>query len=88
MPSREVVPGLASRLQSARESCGLTLRAAAVRSGVHIVSIARFEKNRRAPTIATLCKLAEAYGITPGELLPPVPQGRNQHAVSSESPTS
>jgi transcriptional regulator with XRE-family HTH domain len=71
MPSRVTIPGLAVRLQSAREAAGLTLQAAADRSGVHLVSIARFEKNRRVPTIATLCKLAEAYGVTPGDLLPP-----------------
>jgi transcriptional regulator with XRE-family HTH domain len=70
MATRTTIPGLAARLHSAREAAGLTLQAAADRSGVHLVSISRFEKDRRVPTIATLCKLADAYGITPGELLP------------------
>jgi len=70
MPSRSAIPGLAARLLAAREAAGLTMQAAADRSAVHLVSIARFEKARRVPTIATLCKLANAYGVTPGDLLP------------------
>jgi transcriptional regulator with XRE-family HTH domain len=68
------VPAFAARLQAARAAAGLTVRAAADRSGVHLVSIARFEKGRRVPTIPTLCKLAEAYGVTPGDLL--LPEGQ------------
>lgn len=71
MTGRDAVPGLAARLVAAREAAGLSVQAAADRSGVHGVSIARFEKGRRVPTIATLCKLAEAYGVSPGDLLPP-----------------
>jgi transcriptional regulator with XRE-family HTH domain len=56
---------------AAREAAGLTLQAAAEQSGVHLVSITRFEKSIRVPTIATLCKLAGAYGVAPGDLLPP-----------------
>jgi transcriptional regulator with XRE-family HTH domain len=65
------IPGLAAKLQAAREAAGLTQHVAADRSGVHHVSIARFEKGQRVPTIATLYKLALAYGVVVGELLPP-----------------
>jgi transcriptional regulator with XRE-family HTH domain len=86
MQNRSTVPGLASRLQAAREAAGLTLHAAADRSGVHLVSISRFEKGRRVPTIPTLCKLAEAYGVTPGDLLPSCEPDEARSAASRSGP--
>jgi len=43
---------------------------ASEKSGVHTVSIARFETDVRTPTIATLMKLAEAYGVDVCILIP------------------
>jgi len=45
-------------LKAAREAAGLTQQQAAERSGVHFVSIARFETDVRTPTLATLIKRA------------------------------
>ena len=67
---RDTVPGLAQILRAAREAAGLTQQEAADRSGVHAVSIARFETEVRGPSVATLYKLAEAYGTTVCKLLP------------------
>lgn len=65
------MPGLAKLLKEAREAAGLSQIQAAERSGVHAVSIARFETDARGPTLATLYKLAAAYGVKVCDLLPP-----------------
>lgn len=70
MPNRDSVPGLPALLKAARERCGLSQIQAAQRSGVHAVSIARFETDARTPSIATLIKLARAYGVKPADLIP------------------
>jgi transcriptional regulator with XRE-family HTH domain len=49
---------------------------AADASGVHQVSIARYETDKAVPTLAVLYKLAEAYGVDVTELLPPSPKKR------------
>jgi len=67
--NRDSVPGLPAALRAAREAAGLSQVDAGERSGVHAVSIARFETDVRTPTIATLMKLADAYGVDVCELL-------------------
>ena len=63
MGARDNVPGLAARLREIRERAGLTQQEAADRSGVHAVSIARFETEVTTPTLRALYRLAEAYGL-------------------------
>lgn len=70
MPDREVVPGLASRLKTAREAVRLSQQEAGEKAGVHHVSIARFETDKRVPTLSILYKLAAAYGVDVCDLLP------------------
>ena len=77
MPEREVIVGLADRLKAAREAAGLSQQQAGEASGVHHVSIARFETDKRVPTLAALYKLAAAYGVTVAEMLPD-PPGRKK----------
>ena len=67
--SRRIVRGLAERLRSAREAAGLTQIQAGKKSGVHQVSISQFELGKHTPTIPTLCKLAEVYGLDVCDLL-------------------
>jgi len=67
--SRRIVRGLAERLRSAREAAGLTQIQAGKKSGVHQVSISQFELGKHTPTILTLCKLAEVYGLDVCDLL-------------------
>ncbi|WP_439627614.1 helix-turn-helix domain-containing protein [Gemmata sp.] len=71
MPDRELVDGLAAKLKAARDAAGLSQQDAGEKSGVHHVSIARFETDKRVPTLAILYKLAAAYGVTVCDLLPP-----------------
>jgi transcriptional regulator with XRE-family HTH domain len=70
LSDRDHVPGLAARLKLFREAAGLSQQDAAELSGVHRVSIVRFESDERVPTVATLYKLATAYGVNVCELLP------------------
>ena len=70
MPNRDTVPGLAGLLRSAREAAGLSQVEAGERSGVHHVSIARFETDKATPTVRVLCLLAAAYAVDVCDLLP------------------
>lgn len=70
MANRDSVPGLPAKLKGAREAAQLSQQQAAERSGVHAVSISRFETDERTPTLATLMKLAEAYGVGVCDLIP------------------
>lgn len=65
------MPGLAERLRAAREAAGLSQAQAGERAGLHQVSIAMFETDKRTPTVKVLIRLAEAYGVSVVDLLPP-----------------
>ena len=65
------VPGLAAKLREAREAAGLSQVAAGEKSGVHHISIAKFETKKSTPTVRVLYLLAKAYGVKVADLLPP-----------------
>lgn len=58
-----------SQLRAVRLECGLTLRAAAARSGLSTSFISSLERGVTGASIATLRRLVDAYGRTVGELL-------------------
>lgn len=70
MPEREIIPGLAEKLAAARAAAGLSQIEAGEKSGVHNISIARYETDERVPTLMALYKLAAAYGVKVADLLP------------------
>lgn len=70
MANRDTIPGMAARLRAARKKAGLTQTEAARRSGVHYVSISRFETGVKMPTLKALMKLAAAYGVSVCDLIP------------------
>lgn len=74
--ARDSVPGLAKKLRDAREAAGLSQAEVAERSGVHTVSISRFESDLRTPSISTLIKLADAIGVEVADLLPKRGKGK------------
>ncbi len=79
MPAnRDTVPGLAKKLQEARNTAGLSQVEAGEKSGVHHVSIARFETEKATPTLRVLYLLAEAYGVDVCDLLPPAPKSKRR----------
>lgn len=67
-----VVAEVAARLRAARARANLTLREAGDLSGVHYVTLSRYEQGRM-PILSALYHLAEAYGVDVSDLLPPVP---------------
>jgi transcriptional regulator with XRE-family HTH domain len=69
MDTTRLASEVAARLRAERARTNLTLREAGDRSGVHYVSISRYEQGKL-PTLEALYSLAEAYGIEAGSLLP------------------
>ncbi len=70
MQKRDAVPGLGDKLKAARTAAGLTQVQAAESSAVSRVNISSFETDAKTPTLATLYKLAAAYGVNVCDLLP------------------
>ena len=71
MDAERLADEIASRLRAERARVNLTLREAAERSGVHYVSISRYEQGKL-PPLELLYRLAETYGIEATALLPPL----------------
>jgi len=67
---RDTVPGLGEKLKAARAAAGLSQLQAVERSGVHQANLSQFEADAKTPTLATLYKLASAYGVNVCDLLP------------------
>lgn len=59
---------LAARLSELRRQAGLTQEKLAERTGIAAPEISKFEGARREPTLATLAKLADAYGLSMRDL--------------------
>jgi transcriptional regulator with XRE-family HTH domain len=70
MDTKALAAEIAARLRAERARLNLTLKDAGKLSGVHFVSISRYEQGNRVPTVESLYLLAEAYGVTVGSLLP------------------
>jgi len=64
------VNGLGEKLKAAREKAGLSQVVVAEKSGVARANLSAFENGSQTPTLATLYKLAEAYGVDVCDLLP------------------
>lgn len=58
-----------NKLRTLRKNKNLTQKELSYRSGVHRVSIARYEKGKISPNTDTAAKLARALGCTIDELL-------------------
>ncbi len=56
-------------MRAERARCNLTLKEAAKKSGVHYVTISRYESGARVPELDSLFKLADAYGVPASTLL-------------------
>jgi transcriptional regulator with XRE-family HTH domain len=63
------VTHFSTRLREARERLGLSQEEVARRSGVHPTEVSRIEAGKRDPRISTLCQLAKAVEVKPGQLL-------------------
>lgn len=61
--------GVRSRMRAARESLGLSFRAAGERTGLPFASIQRTESGRVHPSLELLYSLAVGYGVPIGQIL-------------------
>ncbi len=71
MDTKPIMNELATRLRVERARLNWTLKDAAERSGVHFVTISRYESGGKLPTLEALYKLANAYGVEASSLVPP-----------------
>lgn len=60
---------LATRLRQARETLGWSLTTAATEAGVTPAMLWRYEAGVRRPRLASLNRLADAYGLRRADLL-------------------
>lgn len=58
-----------NRIKYYRRLRGYTIRELAMESGVHFVSISRYETNKRVPSVLNLTKLARALGCKVDDLI-------------------
>jgi len=82
MDTKPIMNELAARLRSHRARLNWTLKDAANKSGVHFVTISKYESGNKLPTLDALYRIAGAYGIEASELLPANATG----LLKSESP--
>lgn len=61
---------VAGELRAARSRLNLTLKEAAARCGMHLVSLSRIEQQHRLPSLDVLERIADAYGINVRDLIP------------------
>ncbi len=57
------------KLRRFRKQKGYSIRRLAKKAGVHWTTVWKAEKGLRAPTVATLKKLAKAFGVKVADLL-------------------
>lgn len=73
MDKTKLASEIASRLRAERARSNLTLREAGDRSGLHYVSISRYEQGKL-PTVEALYALARVYGVEAIAFLPDMAQ--------------
>lgn len=63
------VTGFGARLRAARDRLGLTRAAVAAELGCNMSTLKRWENGDYEPSIATLARLADLYGVTVNHLV-------------------
>lgn len=61
------MPG--NKFRECRAVSGLTQRDAAQKLGISIGSLCTWEKEKANPSVMTLCKMADLYGVSTDQLL-------------------
>ena len=70
----EITAAVAAHVRELRASRGWSLDELAGRSGVSKGMVVQIEGARTNPSVGTLCRIADAFGVTIAQLLEPVPQ--------------
>jgi transcriptional regulator with XRE-family HTH domain len=82
----EVTAAVARAVRGLRQSRGWSLEELAGRSGVSKGMVVQIEGARTNPSIGTLCRLADAFGVTVARLLEPGPPRRVRVGAAGEAP--
>jgi quercetin dioxygenase-like cupin family protein/DNA-binding XRE family transcriptional regulator len=83
---KAVTAAVAGRVRGLRTARGWSLDELAGRSGVSKGMVVQVEAGRTNPSIGTLCRLADAFGVTIAELLEPATPRRVQVRTNEEAP--
>lgn len=70
----ESVAQFARNVAEARRKAHLTQEEVSAGSGVHPTEISRIENGNRDARVSTIFKLAQALGVSPGQLLDGLPE--------------
>ena len=65
---QRVITALAKRIRELRKKRGFSQEAFADHAGLHRVAVGWIEQGRRVPTLKTLVKVSEGFGISLSEL--------------------
>lgn len=84
-PERIITAAVASRISVLRKAQDLTFDALARRAGVSKGTLVQIEQERANPSIATLCRLAAALGVSVADLV--APAGVAQSSVQIVKPS-
>jgi transcriptional regulator with XRE-family HTH domain len=84
-PELAVAAAVANRISALRKAQDLTFDALARRAGVSKGTLVQIEQERANPSIATLCRLATALGVSVAELVAPADGTQsNVHIVKAD----
>lgn len=64
-----IIKEFGQKLKRLREDRGLSLRELAHQADSSSQNIHKIEKGKRNPSLTTICRLARALGVQPGDLL-------------------
>lgn len=67
--SNDFLAKFGSRVAELRKSRGLSQEKLAFEIGMDLTSVNEIERGKRNPTLRTVVKIAQAFGLTPAELL-------------------
>jgi transcriptional regulator with XRE-family HTH domain len=82
----EVTAAVARAVRGLRQSRGWSLDELSGRSGVSKGMVVQIEGGRTNPSIGTLCRLADAFGVTVARLVEPGPPRRVRVAAADAAP--
>ena len=82
----QVTAAVARAVRALRQSRGWSLDELSGRSGVSKGMVVQIEGGRTNPSIGTLCRLADAFGVTVARLVEPGPARRVRVGAASEAP--
>jgi transcriptional regulator with XRE-family HTH domain len=82
----EVTAAVARAVRALRQARGWSLDELSGRSGVSKGMVVQIEGAKTNPSIGTLCRLADAFGVTVARLLEPGPARRVRVGVADEAP--